>query len=290
VLLAIYVGADNLVDDWVEMDGIWLSAVACCVISATLIGCVNIRLLLYGHEVIPLRRLLPAYWTAWAIGLVVPGQIGDMATLSVWLRKHGLDWHIGLGCTLLDKLISFTIILGFGLSGVAIATNWHTLLYNHLPWFVGVLVLILALLWRFRKGLLSWLVQRQGLLSRTLFTLLDTAERHPHRVLTNTVLTVIKVFLTGLAYWCMFAALGETQTDLLAVITLAAASSLVAYIPISFNGMGTVEITGIALFATQGLADSQVLSAYLALRVAVLMLAWGPVLFLTWSTHPIARS
>ncbi len=41
------------------------------------IGALGLHLLLNAEGKLPLRAFLPVFWTSWAIGLVLPGQIGD---------------------------------------------------------------------------------------------------------------------------------------------------------------------------------------------------------------------
>lgn len=277
-LMIRYLGGSELVAHWGSLKISWLVATVLCIISATLLGGINIALLLYGHETIPLRRLFPAYWAAWAIGLIVPGQIGDMAALSTWLRRHGLEWHLGLGCSLLDKLISLIVLASFGLWGLIVVIGIQGSVLQALLWVLSALLVVGIMLGSQRKALLAWIHRGQGIFSQTLHTLLVTVTHHPWRVITNFGLTTLKATLIGLSYWCMFAALGQQQIDPITVVVLAAASSLVAYIPVSFNGLGTVELTGIALFGTLGLSEPLVLSAYLALRIIGVTLAWGPVL------------
>jgi uncharacterized membrane protein YbhN (UPF0104 family) len=89
------------------------------------------------------------------------------------------------------------------------------------------------------------------------------------------VLTSVKIGAIGVAYWALFLALGFSE-DLFVIIPLVAASSIVAYAPVSVNGIGTVEAVGILLFSSVGIPETAVLSAYVTLRFLVLILAWGP--------------
>jgi uncharacterized membrane protein YbhN (UPF0104 family) len=93
----------------------------------------------------------------------------------------------------------------------------------------------------------------------------------------NLALTILKFGCSVLAFWCVFCALGEGQLAYLHTLPLVAISALVAYIPVSFNGLGTVEFAGIWLFGGAGIAKATVLSAYLLVRVIVLTIAWLPV-------------
>ena len=79
----------------------------------------------------------------------------------------------------------------------------------------------------------------------------------------------------------------------LPAITLCAASAgLVAYLPLSLNGIGTVELTGLTLFGALGLPPEKILAAYLWLRVATLAATFVPLLVLLLPMrrpHPPSR-
>jgi uncharacterized membrane protein YbhN (UPF0104 family) len=115
------------------------------------------------------------------------------------------------------------------------------------------------------------------LLEPVLRELLETWRRHPRLLLVNFLLTWVKIGLTGFSYWCIFRSLGYDSLGSFEVLPPMAASSLVAYLPVTFNGLGTVELTGMALFAAIGLPEEGVLIAYLLLRLLVYTLAWVPV-------------
>ena len=261
-----------------DLNPVFVTATASLILIATFIGAYNTYLLVNLENGLAFSIFLPLYWLAWAVGLVFPGQVGDIATLSAVMKRRGLNITQTLGRSLVDKLISFVLMLGFGcwgiisLPGVSFESCWP----------LTALPLVVALLLYWQRHLIERVLKRRchrilEFLQLTLRETMQVARCHPGRAAANMVMTSIKIGLIGGAYWCMFQALGHTEVALWRVIPLVAASSLVAYLPISFNGIGTVEITGVALFSTLGIAEPTVLSAYLILRVLVLALAWLPV-------------
>lgn len=257
----------------------WLLAAAVAILVSTLIGSYALYLLISRDRALHYRRFLGAYWMSWGVGLVVPGQIGDVAMLTVLMQRRGLHWPTSLGRSLLDKLISLAVLCGFAGWGL------HELLpHVHVtPARIAVGAAAICLL-----GLAMWTVLRlasggnqdgRRLLKAVRTTareIADSALRHPGRTMANLALTVLKFAFIVLAYWCVFRALGQDQLEYLRALPLVAVSALVAYIPVSFNGLGTVEFAGIWLFGAAGIAKAAVLSAYLLLRVMVLTLAWLP--------------
>jgi uncharacterized membrane protein YbhN (UPF0104 family) len=210
----------------------------------------------------------------------VPGQIGDVATLTVLMQRRGLHWPTSLGRTLLDKLISLAVIGGFaawGLRDVLPALRFTPM--SALAVAAGVCILALAawLAIRILKHGSPDTVRPSDALRTTVTEIALSARQNPGRTVSNVILTVLKFGCIVIAYWCVFRALGQNQLEYLRALPLVAISALVAYIPVSFNGLGTVEFAGIWLFGTAGVPEVAVLSAYLLLRVVVLTIAWLPV-------------
>ena len=143
-----------------------------------------------------------------------------------------------------------------------------------------LLAIVAVILFWQRRRMSNFFSRENSALARaigdTVHEFRDTFARHPRKVLLNAALTLVCIGLIGMAYWCMFFSLGYTQLPPGTLILLVAACSIVAYIPISFNGIGTVEVTGIALFGQLEVPAAAVLSAYLCLRLIVMALAWLP--------------
>jgi uncharacterized membrane protein YbhN (UPF0104 family) len=255
----------------------WLFPIAGAIFVSTILGAVNLYLFIGRDGRIRWRDFLPVYWAGWAMGLVVPGQIGDVGSIAALLRRYDFDWHQTLGSAGLDKLISFAVMALLGTTGAAIVLGSR----NGAPIALGAIACAaaggyLAIRRRARRCATG-----QGLFAvtgRSIVELETTARRHPWRVVANLVLTLAKIAALGFAYWCTFSGLGSRQYDYGLLTLLMAASALVAYIPVSLNGIGTVEAAGIWLFGKIGIAAHTVLAAYLLLRALVLILAWVPVL------------
>jgi uncharacterized protein (TIRG00374 family) len=269
-----------------QIQPIWILATSVAIVSSTLLGAINLFLLFGGNRNLNFWTFLPLYWTSWAVGLVVPGQVGDLASITTLLHRRGHVWQVVLGRSLLDKLISFVVLITIAFFGIA---KWVAV--DVVAWFCLALLASgtggVYLVIRFRK----FAKRGTGLVARAL-RFLDSmlqqvwefCTRFPQRVALNFLLTVVKTGLVGVSYWSIFRAFGYVDIQLLQVIPLVAASSLVAYLPVSFNGIGTVEVAGLILFSSLKIADSAVLTAYLVLRVTVMILAWLPAA--VWFLRP----
>lgn len=260
-----------------SMNPEWLLLTGVLIGGVTMLGAMNLYLLLRLSPHAPsFSEFLPIYWTAWAVGLVVPGQVGDMASITALLHRRGHSWQAVLARSLLDKLISFIVMIlvaAFALFPFVQGLSWSR---------VGLVVMMAGgllasvsvyLLTQMKTaGLPRWADRISGIFSE----LMEVLRRAPGYVLLNIILTLLKTLMMGVAYWAIFRAMGVVDIDILSTVPLVAASALVAYIPVSFNGLGTVEAAGLVLFASLGIAAPVVLAAYLALRLLVLALAWLP--------------
>ncbi len=261
----------------------WIAAATGVVFATTLIGAFNAWQLSALHGRVGLPRFVAAFWSAWAVGMVVPGQVGDLVWLTALLRRLGIPASEALGRLGVDKLIALLVALG-AVIGLPWATSDPRLQPFAIAAAFGVATLVFAVAAapvaavrvRPRDGAPAW----RRHLANTLEQAGNVVRRTPGRVVLDLALSIAKFALTGLSYWLVFAALGESGLSLWRVALIAASAGLVAYVPVSFNGIGTVEITGVLLFSTLGIAAPVVASAYLLLRAANLAAAWVPVAFL----------
>lgn len=279
-LLVAYLGPATLAQHLATADPAWLALAVLVLVVATLIGAVNLYLLLPATGRPPLPGFVGLFWIAWAVGLVVPGQVGDMGTIAVGLRRRGYAWHTAIGRNLLDKGLSLAVLAALATWGL-----WR--------WFgpakalaalgalgAGGFLAALGALW-----LVGTLSERLALRARQALdlgvaALADarvTARLYPGLVALNAALTVVKFALVTAAYGCVMGSIGVRGVAVADLLSVVAASSLIAYIPVTANGVGTAEAVGIALFGALGVPAAAVLSAYILLRLLVMALAWVPV-------------
>jgi uncharacterized membrane protein YbhN (UPF0104 family) len=278
--LIVYLTPRALLAQLIQVEPGWLAAAAGAIVISALIGSYALYLLISRDHVLPYRRFLGAYWMSWGVGLVVPGQVGDVAMLTVLMQRRGLHWPTSLGRSLLDKLISLAVLCGFAAWGLFALLPAVRVTAAQIAVGAAGLCLIGLTLWFAWRHASPGVHGRNRLLEAIRTTtreISNSALQHPGRTAANLVLTILKFGCSVLAYWCVFRALGQSQPAYLHTLPLVAISALVAYIPVSFNGLGTVEFAGIWLFGTAGIGKTAVLSAYLLLRFMVLTIAWLPV-------------
>ena len=265
-----------------EVNPFWFAVVVLSLIISSILGALNVFLLFRPEDrKISFGEFLGIYWFGWAMSLIVPGQVGDVASTTVLLKKRGMVMHKSLGLLLIDKVISLLTMLSFALIGVlsagsSLATSWKS--FEDFSAWLGFFVIIflvgifLISSKRFQQTKLGKFIRD------TVQNIWTTSVKYPGVLLRNISITLFKVSLIGFAYTAMFWAFGAKDISLVTITGLALASGLVAYLPISFNGLGTVEFAGLVLFKTIGISEQVTLSSYLLLRLSGLLIAWLPVL------------
>lgn len=254
----------------------WVILSLIAIIAASLLSAFNLHLLVNQAQEITFLRFIPIHWLSWAFNLIIPGQVGDLLTLSVLLRQYHLSWPIILGRTLVDKIISLlavSLLALIGFFSIIKPFQWHL----SFRWGISSLIVIgflVTLFYLLRRN--HWVEKSVQAVLSIYYEMCSTIFRMPGKVLINFLLTWVKIVLLGLAYWAMFAAFGCKELLFWNLLSLTAISSLAAYVPISLNGLGVVESVAILLFATQGIAQATILSVYLTLRVVTLLSAWIP--------------
>jgi glycosyltransferase 2 family protein len=263
-----------------EIRWLWLALTAISIICATTVGAWNAYVLSAFHATLSFTRFLAAFWCAWAVGLVLPGQVGDLVSMTAMLRRLGIPGPSALGRLGVDKLISLLVILAAAGLLPLVVHDARLRLAAALLVLIGVLLIAgfaLATRWRARLLQPAGAGRVRNMIARTASEAIDLVRLKPRTVLANVVMSILKMGLTGLSYWATLAALGHSDVGLFAITVVASSAGLIAYVPLSLNGVGTVEIVGVVLFGALGLGGDVVVSMYLLLRVLNLALAWLPM-------------
>lgn len=256
-------------------DPAWIGLGLVAVVVAALLGAVNSYIIAVPERGIRFPRYLAAYWMAWALGQVVPGQVGDLIAMSVYLRRRGLALPTAVGRLGVDKLISLfcSFVLSAGLVLV---------FAQPVPRLAGAfgagLALVLLASFAFVRRWPSaettggtWRAKVVGGLRAAH----HVAVTHPWIVALDAALSMLKLWVIGGGYWCILRALHAGGSSLATVTIIANSAGLIAYLPLSANGIGTVEAGALYLFGIVGKAAPLVLAMYLIMRFAGLALAWG---------------
>jgi uncharacterized protein (TIRG00374 family) len=118
----------------------------------------------------------------------------------------------------------------------------------------------------------SRLPQRVREFLKTISAELATFTVRPRLVGLNALISIVKWLVMASMYSMVFAAL-SVAISFESAATIPVVSSLVAYIPITVAGLGTMEWTAVGLFRGIGIAPVDVVGAYLVMRGALISCA-----------------
>ncbi len=263
-----FVGPYNLLRTFASLNPAIALVCALVMVIFFLLGSVNVWWLLRCRHAIRYATFLRSYAFAFSLGLISPGQMGDV-TQVLFLRRDGVPVSKSGAAYTMDKLITLfvlSLVAAFGLLRYELLSVAYFL--------IGVAILVGA------AGI-SWLLIARGRFGNRLFTAIQKIAReiaeyrfHLNTILSNVLLTGLKWLVLCAAYYLAFLAFG-TSIRWPDIGVIPVMSTLVGYITISVSGIGTVEVSAVMLFKMLGVAESIVISAYLFLRSLNYLLALG---------------
>jgi uncharacterized membrane protein YbhN (UPF0104 family) len=242
--------------------GTWL-----CLAVISALGAFNMWVLLDGLRKVSFEITFRSYLISWCAFLFLPSSTGDAMQL-LFLKEAGVPYDDSGMAYITDKFI--TLILTLVLSVVGGLVYFR----SYLPWSIltvtatSIVLIIMVAHIAARRTRSRWVSRALAFVTSPI----DYSKNHPGRVVLNGVGTATKVALTGLSHWLTFQALG-IDVNFGIVITVAFLAGLVAYVPIAFNGLGTVELAALWLYRVPNVPAHQVLATYFILRASIVLMA-----------------
>jgi hypothetical protein len=245
----------------------FLVGVIVCLVVIVILGALNIWVLLNGVSRVSFRTTLNVYLLSWCSFLLLPGSAGDAVQL-VLFKQAEIPYRESGTVYLTDKIVSLGAAMAVGIVGGLIYFRPFLRLWV----LLGITTLLSLIVTAGYK-----LGQRSGnvWMSRVLSFVgapLTCYRNHSNRVRINVLGTLIKFIMTGLSHWLAFRAVGA-EVGFGVVFTVAVLAGLVAYLPIAFNGLGTVELAAVTLYGIHNVPAHQVLATYVILRTGNILLA-----------------
>lgn len=244
-----------------------VAGAAAALVAILLVGAFDLWVLLGGLAPLSYPATLRIYAIGWSSFLALPGSAGDAVQILLF-RQADVEYRQGTAVYLADKLVTLAVNLGV----VTVGGWWlfRTGIRSGLLALLGAGAAVLA------AGVWALARRSERPFARRAVGLLDAAlrhaRRHPGRIAANLAGTAVKALLTAVSAWALLRGLG-VGVPLGAVLVVHHAAALVAYLPVAFNGIGTVELAAVGLYGALGVAPREVLALYLLLRGLILILA-----------------
>lgn len=263
-----------------------IAVATAAILVGTVLGAWNCYRVAELRTAITFPHFLSVFWRSWAIGITLPGQVADLLTTLWQLKGRSNDLNFVAGRLIADKAITLGLMLamlallpvvfdeGKPLASVFILAGVCT----------GAVVALAILAWCQRHP--NVLAGRRW--GARIVSVLAGVRLPVDVALGNAFVTCIKLVASGCAYWVVLKSIAPNAPGFIATTVISQTAGLIAYLPISFNGLGTVEVSAVAMFGAAGLDSASVLSAYLILRAITMAAAWLPAAATTAlrTTHP----
>ena len=235
--------------------------------ASIFLGSFNQYILFSAFSNLSYKTYFFAYFKAYAIGLLLPGQIGD-ASIALFLKSEGLYYSQTLSVYIMDKFLTFILYVSVLFIFLGEIMGYPSTIILLLIIALGFLMviafyIIVSLSSSFP---VSWQENRLMRFIHNLSSqLIFFAKHHPFLLLINFLLTLLKLGLVMFCYHAMLTAMAYSLS-VWKVGLAALASGIIGYIPISIQGLGTVEAVALMNFKTLGVTQPDVLVCYLLLR------------------------
>ena len=235
--------------------------------ASIFLGAFNQYILFTAFSNLPFRSYLTAYFKAYAFGLLLPSQIGD-ASIAFFLKSEGLYYSQTLSVYILDKFLTFILYVLVLFLFLADMMGYPKSISLSSVIALGLsLSLAFYIIVRLTRSFpVSWRENRLMRFAHNLSShLFFFTKHHPFLLFINFLLTCLKLGLVMLCYHAMITSLNY-GLSLWKVGLAALASGIVGYIPVSIQGLGTIEAMALVNFKTLGVRPADVLACYLVLR------------------------
>lgn len=191
-------------------------------------------------------HILDCSFKSFAYGAITPGKLGE-ASLIPLLKKKGLNYGRSSAIFIADKIISLFLFSALAIVGVFVMFGLNILFS-----FIGSLVLLSSLFYfaffsyAGRRLIRKLLGKRATKFKEFHKTILLFAKKYKKELLGNFVTTLIRILTVAFTIKLILIALGS-NIALLDAIYVKAITTLITFIPITINGLGTKEVSGVYL-------------------------------------------
>ncbi len=274
LFLCLYrIGFTGILSSFSELRPIFLVMSGIILALWVVLGAMNMMVMLRPLVKKPFGEIIGLYCKANMVALMIPGQVGDAVIVS-FFRKYSVPISQGATIFGIDKFIStfwYGVMTSLGIY----------LLKNKIPWQaavprigkVGILIIAGCLVVMF--ALAAYGILQHSHIGQRVKNWISLSFQYikvgRHAILFDFCVTFFRTLVLGCAYWFAIGAYGP-PSSFVYTLCLPIMSALVAYLPISFNGLGMVEISLVFLFGKIGMKPAQIISAALTLRLMTVLL------------------
>lgn len=230
-------------------------------ILSVFIAAMNLYALFYPLRKIDTKRFLQYFFASRITSLVLPGRLGEFS-ITLYLKKEGINLGRGLAAVITDKLITISCSIIFGLIAIHVLMEKKvSTIFGETNMYLTTLYVVIALVVfaffssktsreLFKKLILRKYAHHFEGFSTTLFSYL---QENKSMAFLNLLITLGRIVVIALSARAMFLALG-TDISLVTLILVGGLETLSTFIPLTINGLGIKQAVGIYVFSALGIS------------------------------------
>jgi len=245
-------------------------------------GSLNITILMSHMKTRPkLHEVYSYYMLSWAVGLFIPGRVGEVSLVYL-LKKKKIPLGEGFLIFVLDKFISVFFLSIISAIGFFLFFDLGTAV-----WLLSLVVSILVVggLLMFsafgRKGIKKYVLRKYAKKFKGFSTLLRFFfKKKFHLILLNFVNTGFRWSISAVIYFFAFMSFGKS-IPLWIILLITCITSVMSFVPITISGLGIRESVGVYLYSQEytsqiigyTLEPSLIVSVYLLIVICSYLFA-----------------
>lgn len=230
-------------------------------ILAWFISTLNLYILLQPQRLkIGVFRLFKYYFISKAVSLIFPGHLGEFSIIFL-LKKRGLSLGDGGAIIFLDKLITVAISTLFAIAGFYFFFDINVTLKVTLVLSIIFISLVFLLTKRVRLFIRRFILKKySNKFNGFSITFFSYFNKHKGLLFFDVLITIIRIFCNIVASFFVFLALGQF-ISIWILLVVGCMETVITLIPITFNGLGTRQLTGIYILSNLVGIDSSIVAA-----------------------------
>ena len=268
ILILFYkIGPKDIIQTFVKVNLLYTPLIILAIIFTVLLGALNLKILIDCINKIKFLKILRYYLLSWAIGLFVPGKMGEFS-IVYFLKKEDISIGQSLAISIMDKLI--TVVT---LSFLTIAAFFVIPVKTDVVQFILVLSVIFGIVLFFivteigrgiiKKYVLRKYAEKFAGFSKTFFYYLKDKK---DALIINLILTFLKWILSSAAVAILFLAF-DTTIRFYYIVLITAATIIVGLVPFTISGLGLRESVAVFFYNLISIKPSVVVSVYLIFNI-----------------------
>ena len=254
ILLFYKIGFGEVYNVILNMNILFLPIIFFLYFINVIIGSLNLKILFNPLSRISFRDILKYHLISWSIGLFVPGKLGEFS-LALFVRKENINLGKGLAVSLIDKLMTLSVLLGFAIIGFILFLDQIWTIVLLIIIVIGIMLFTTFLFSRkLREFIITYILRKhkykfEGFSS----TIRDYIKTKKYILIINLFFTLLKTLVMVLMTYFIFLSF-NANVSIFLILIIMSISIVSELIPISISGLGIKQAVGVALYSQVGVS------------------------------------